>query len=212
MVMTCPYCTRLLVRVPKRKALCPFCKNAICVRMKQDFFPESNLFKEEDARAIDWLEKLEVTRTAFESHRNYLSVQFGKTAKVSDVVWRIMNDSVTRVADKNKLGLIYWQMSRFLYEEGKDHLKVAREARKLLLAHWQEAANQGLIKWDRIQLQVITCGPASCEECRKLDKALFTFKQVLEVMPLPVRDCSHDPVKPGLPGWCRCTYGLVPID
>jgi len=178
-------------------------------RPKQDFFPGRILFTQDDASAVDWLRKLGVTRSVFESQQNDLSKQFGGMAKASDVVWKIMNESVTHSKDRNELKLIYSQMAQFLYEEGKNYFHVAQEVKKLEFAHWQEAADQGLIEWKRTRLKIITCGPASCGECRKLDRAIFTLGQALEHMPLPVRTCSHEPVKPGAPGWCRCSYRLV---
>lgn len=204
----CPYCRQPLRKIPKRKALCPHCKKPIYVRPKQEIFPGASLFTERDARAIAWLAQLGVSRHGFELQRGILSKQFGKMAEPSDVVWTIMNRSLTHTRDKSELQATYLRMAEFLYQEGRDHLRLRQEAQKLALSDWQEKAEQGLIDWSRTRLQVITCGGASCEECEKLTGVEFTIEEVLSQMPLPVKNCTHEPVKPSTRGWCRCCYGL----
>jgi hypothetical protein len=202
----CPYCRRPLRKIPKRRTACPHCRNEIHVRGKQDILPETTLFTEEDARAITWFGTLGVTRSDFELHRQNLSMQFGQTAKLSDVLWTIMNASLTRTQDAEQLRQTYWNMARFLYEEGKNHLKLMQEAQKLALAGWQKNAEEGAIHWENTRLEVITAG--GCDACNELDGVTFTIEEVLKGMPLPVKDCAYEQVKPGMPGWCRCCYGL----
>lgn len=212
MPATCPYCRALLSKVPKRKASCPFCKNEIYVRAKQDIFPNRSLFTEEDARALDWLKRLQVSRRDFEAHREDLSKQFGFTAKATDVVWRIMNASLkplARTKDFHELKMMYLQMAQFVYDEGKDPLRMKQLAVKTEIAELRHSAKQGFINLKSTRLEVITSGEASCGECRKLHKAVFTIDQALEQMPIPVRGCTHNAVKEGEPGWCRCCYGQV---
>jgi hypothetical protein len=204
----CPYCRVLLRKVPKRKSLCPHCKKRIHVCEKQDLLPGISLFKEADARAIRWLGTLGVTRSDFDLYRQSQLKRSGHTSSLSDLAWGIMNESLTRTRDREQLRQIYWNMARFLYEEGKDHLKLMQEAQKWALAGWQNAARDGAIHWERTRLEVITAGAASCDACQILDGVAFTIEEVLGQMPLPVKNCSHEPAKPGGPGWCRCCYGL----
>ena len=211
---SCPYCRQPLRKVPKRRALCPHCKKAIYVRAKQNIIPSTTLFTERDARAITWLGQIEVSRDEVEAQREKLSRQFGQVVQLGDVFWQIMNDRVREAMKKprtdaaQQLPIFYRQMACFLYEEGRDHLRLSQEAQKWVLMAWQDQMEKELLARDLLRVQVITCGEQSCEECKKLAEAKFTIEEALEQMPLPVKNCTHDPVKPSARGWCRCCYGL----
>lgn len=90
----CPSCNAILRKKPARKTKCPFCGKSIFVRSTQKIFP-SILLTEDDARAADWVGKLEmfgVDDSLFFLKRKELSEKFNSQAKSSDVIWGLFND------------------------------------------------------------------------------------------------------------------------
>ena len=198
----CPYCHKALPTIPKRKVTCPFCYLSIYVR-------EGRPCTQDEARTTDWLKKLAMTRTAFIVAQDSFTKKIGHVPKATDVVWQLMNDRVRETVDHHQLKMIYFQMALFLKEEGKDFLATKQESTRAELNGWQNAAEKGLIDWRKTRLRVITCGAASCNACRTLEGATFTYSEALNQMPIPVRDCTHDLTEGSHRGWCRCCYRLV---
>lgn len=198
----CPYCYKALSTTPKRKVSCPVCHLSIYVR-------EGRLCTQDEARATDWLKKLAITREAFVAARDSFTKETGHVPRATDVVWQLMNELVRGTVDHNQLKMSYFQMALFLKEEGKDFLATMQESIRAELAGWQNAAEKGFIDWRKTRLRVITCGAASCNACRKLERATFTYAEALNQMPIPVKDCTHDITEGSNRGWCRCCYGLV---
>jgi hypothetical protein len=150
-----------------------------------------------------------MTGEAFVAARDSFTKKIGHVPKATDVIWQLMNDLARETVDHHQLKMIYFQMALFLKEEGKDFLATKQESIRAELAGWQNAAEKGLIDWKTTRLRVITCGAASCNACRMLEEATFTYSEALHQMPIPVRDCTHDLTKGSHRGWCRCCYGLV---
>lgn len=198
----CPYCQSTIPRIPKRRTRCPSCGQMICVR-------EGRICTEEGARAADWIRRLQIPSEAVAEAEKHLTKEFSRPPSPSDVVWRLMNAAASKTTNVQQLRLLYWQMAEFLWEEGRDHVHTAREAVRMGMAGWEQAADQGLIDWSRTRLVVITAREHSCEACRMLEGVTFTYHEACTQMPLPVANCTHGVSRSGQPGWCRCVYGLV---
>lgn len=197
----CPYCGVLLNRAPTRRARCVDCREPILVR-------KGRLCTEDEARAIDVCTRVAVPLDRLWEAREVLSAKWGHRAKAADAAWGVLNQLVVNTADFQGRGMVYFQMARFLWEEGRDHLEVARQSRKMELANWKQAADRGLLDLSRARAAVITAKDASCPECRALEGVKFAYGEAVEKMPIPVIGCTHD-LSPGRThGWCRCCYGL----
>lgn len=197
----CPYCSAVLTRAPKRRTACGCCGRPIFVR-------KGRLCKEDEAGALDLCTRVGVSHTRLDKTRDALSREFGHPASAADAAWRLMNTLLSETKDYHARGMIYFQMARFLWEEGKDHLHVAREGPRMQLADWKQKAHAGWLDLQAMRLTVITAGEASCPNCRKLEGTTLTYQEALKRSPIPVPECTNE-ASPAQPrGWCRCTYGL----
>src|SRR5213593_4424065 len=176
--VNCPYCRVSLTCAPKRRIACPSCGKPIIVR-------RSRLCTEDEARALDVCTRLGVTHDRLDATRRALSSQFGRLAGAGDAVWRILHEVLAEGRDWQRRRIVYFQMSRFLWEDGKDCLQASREATRMQLEDWKASADAGLLDLGRARLVVITSRQASCPTCRALDGATFTYQQAQESMPIP---------------------------
>lgn len=204
MESSCPYCNKKLTKVPSRKTKCPFCDLWIYVRTKQNIF-SSTLLKESDAMAIDWLKKLEVfgiTENDFLKKQEELTKKLKSKAKNSDVVWDLLNQQLLRAQSIHERKIVYLNMARFLYEEGKNPYDFLKEVAKCDLLRFKES---GL----KIKVKINSCGSQnnSCKECQILDGKVFTIDDALREMPIPNKKCTYDKNKGGFP-WCRCLWSV----
>lgn len=198
----CPSCGVALDRNPKRRTRCPHCDQPIVVR-------RGRLLTEDEARAEDVCSKVAVPLKRLWAAREDLSRQWGRQASAADAAWRVLNKLVVETADYQARKMIYRQMARFMWEEGRDHLEMARQSKQMELADWQSTAEQGLLDLKGARLAVITAGPLSCPACRVLEGARFTFAEAVNENPIPVAGCTHEAEAGRVRGWCRCEYGLT---
>jgi len=141
--------------------------------------------------------------------RESLSKKWGRRASAADAAWGILNELVVATPDFHDRGMLYFQMARFLWDEGKDHLELARQCRQMELANWKHAADTGVLDLRRAWIVVITAKQMSCPACRALEGVRFTHAEAMERAPIPVASCTHE-LSPGRShGWCRCCYGLT---
>lgn len=199
----CPYCGFRLSRVPMRRTKCADCGKPILVR-------KGRLCTEDESRAIDVCVRLAIPLDRLWHARELLSEKWGRHASATDAAWGVLNQLVVESSDFNARGMVYFQMARFLWDEGRDHLELARQCRQMELANWEHAADRGLLDVRRARISVITAKGASCPGCRVLDGIELTLQEAVETMPLPVAGCTRE-LSPGrLRGWCRCCYALHP--
>jgi len=200
--VACPSCQTALERTPQRRTRCTRCGQPILVR-------RGHVLTEDDARAIDVCSKLTVPLQRLWHARDDLSREWGRQASASDGAWRVLNELVTEAPEYHTRKMIYFQMARFLWEEGRDHLEIARLSRQMQLADWKKSADDGWLDLRRARVEVITAREASCPACRALDGAQFTYEVAAKQNPIPVAECTHQ-VGGHACGWCRCEYGLRP--
>ena len=187
----CPYCNVILIPVPKSKKKCPSCGKDIYVRT--DPFNRQPLFiGQEDALTLDIIKHLQISEDEFqEAKKKTLYNQHPK-----DWVWGFLNEkkqNLARKGDWQSMSRITWQQARIQYTLGKSYFHLLQEAMKEQL--------QGESAHGVTHAQVIACkDDRTCKKCASLDGEIFTIKEALEKMPLPVK-CDSDE------GWCRCAYG-----
>ncbi|MHC3130322.1 MAG: hypothetical protein IBV52_09640 [Candidatus Bathyarchaeota archaeon] len=189
----CPYCNASLYPVPTRKKKCPSCGEFIYVRTRPSD-RQRILVTDEEAKSLDALERLGVSQKEYQNTEKELSKKFKTAPSQGDIVWAILNERLLSAMKKNdwqQMKMLYWEQARLLYEQGKEFLRLQQEAARCELRNYQSS---GVVK----KVEILTAGDQSCEKCNALNSKVFTIKQALEIMPIPVEDCEK--------GWCRCLY------
>jgi hypothetical protein len=122
----------------------------------------------------------------------------------------VLNQALLEAPDFHTRKMVYFQMARFLWEEGRDHLESARQCRQMQLAEWEERGREGWLDLKRARFEVITAREVSCPACRALEGRRFTYDQLVTESPIPVPGCTNETGPGHSRGWCRCEYGLIP--
>ena len=137
---------------------------------------------------MDIMDKLAVYGISyqdFESTKEKLSEQFKQVASDSDVFWSLMNQAVLdKSQDFREVSSIYFIMSGFLRQEGKDNFQVTSEAQKWHLRELEKS----LAKYS-FKVAIETGGKYSCQNCCEFEGQSFTIKQALDSMPLLCKEC-----------------------
>lgn len=195
----CPYCQNILEKKPSRKTSCPFCKKHIYVK-------SNKLVTEEEAKAIEqkWkfkhdLEKLKISEQEYNDHKAKLAKKFGFEPIFFDVAWDVLNARTLELARSQRfaeLSHLYYEMARFLNEEGKDFFHVLQQSKEMELEH---------LKTMGIKKVEIMCGPGACPSCLKLNKKILTIEEALKTMPVPNKDCTNTLYD----NFCRCLINAI---
>jgi len=199
----CPYCSKALDEMPKRKKKCPSCGRYIFVRSGQDLFP-SILLTEQDARVVDHFHTLkgistfEVREADFFRERDELAERFGRQPASGDVLWSLYGRLAYDFGAAGKLPppLLYFLMAHFLYDEGREFRHLLQQSHEMELTEYRESPFVEKVR-------ILTGGDASCEACQQLEGKVLTLDKASELMPIPCRECTFE-LHPGKPGWCRC--------
>lgn len=126
----CPYCKKVLEKIPTRKSKCPFCSNYIYSRTRP--LDRQKVLVTEDQRdeiENQWSQYYETKEKAelmenpeFVSAKRDLTKQFGKEPEINDVKWRIFNQKIIEYASKKQWGLYRnnkVEMASLLQKENK---------------------------------------------------------------------------------------------
>ena len=97
------------------------------------------------------------------------------------------------------LGSTYYEMARFVEEEGKDSAYLRKLGYEMKLKVNEDNLKR-FIQSDVVKGVEIIATTDSCEACKKLDGAHFTVVEAKKSRVLPVKTCTY------LLG-CRCVYG-----
>lgn len=203
----CPYCGVVIDPPPARSRKCPDCRERIVVRTRRSDGAKV-LLTEADAADFDEQRKAEAARNDairkssnigatpedFANAERTVAQKFG-TALPRDVFWQLANEFAVRAMKSNDwhaLSMVYWQQARLLYEEGKPHLDLAREASKASL---QRYAHDGFVK----QVEIL-CN--CCELCERDAGRKMSVQDAMEQLPIPHEESAND-------GWCICLW--VPV-
>lgn len=209
----CPYCENILGQFPQRKKKCNYCKQVIFVRNS----PSTRckvLVTEEGSKKIDvelkkisfrnrWLREIEglgVTEKDFYSRKEVFFNKNGFEAKDGDVFWSLFNELITKTRDLHKSKMVYYLMSRFLHDEGRDYFPTRQLSVKMELMQERNSS---------IKLKAkIIAAKDSCEACQKLGGRIMSIEEALEKMPIPCKECTHT-ISDNKKGFCRCMYVLI---
>ena len=85
------------------------------------------------------------------------------------------------------LSMIYWEQARQLYEEGKPHLDLARQASK--------ASLQVFVQGGYVRNVEIVCN--CCAQCQRDAGRKMALAGAVRELPIPHETCDND-------GWCIC--------
>jgi len=213
----CPYCHKELPKFPSRKSKCPYCKEVIFIKRRSSS-KRKFLVTKEEAEKIEkeWEEicfrkrlkddfgQMGFSEKDYYKTKRILKRKFGTSPSHSDIYWYISNlflEKAFKEKDLEAMRQIYFRQALFLHEEGKDCFPVLQMSQKCELLQYRQ---QGVKK-----VRISTTKDKACENCKSLEGEVFSIKEALEKMPLPVKNCLHK-LNPDAPtGWCRCLYEPV---
>lgn len=116
-----------------------------------------------------------------------------------DVVWSLANEAVANIRDLETANSISFSMALFLQKTGKNPNR--------LLENFYRNQLKEYMKSDVVtDVEILSSGNSSCDDCKKLDGHCFTIEQALNEMPLPVKNCQNKNEQYEQCGWCRCVY------
>jgi hypothetical protein len=211
----CPYCKNILEQFPKQKKKCNFCKQDIFVRTS----PSTRckvLVTEEGSKKIDielkkisfrnkWIREIGgfgIAEKDFYSRKEAFFKKDGFEANDGDVVWSLFNELITKTKDLHESKMIYYTMSLFLHDEGRDYFPTRQLSAKMELMQGQNSS---------IKLKAkIIAAKDSCEACQKLANKSMSIEEALEKMPIPCKECTHT-ISDNNRGFCRCCYGFEAV-
>jgi hypothetical protein len=143
------------------------------------------------------LEHYGLNENSFQEGKSKLSKRFKHEAADNDVIWFLYNSLITNnIRNLNMLQMIYYEMSVFLDEEGKNSFQIRQLCSKMELSRYRE-----------LGIEKVTPLPAkdSCRECKKLQGKIFSISRALKEMPLPYKKCSRR-LQNDKYAFCRCCW------
>lgn len=215
----CPYCSFVLEKMPTRKQKCKSCNNEYLVRTHY-ITKEKIILTDKEAISYDKeKEKYYIDKSLVDGLKLHIDVdkekidklvkittkelteKFGKPASLGDVAWSVSNKMVMEAIkdnDLNMLSFLYFQMSLYLYESGRDYRELKAKSFELDLLNYKKSEVVTKIE--------VLATNESCEHCKSLNGTIYSIKEALEKKILPCKECSYQiNEKSGL-GWCRCCY------
>jgi hypothetical protein len=183
-----------------RKKKCPSCGKFIYVRTRPSD-RKRILATEEDAKRIDdeWkykqiLERFSVSQEEYQNTEKVLTKKFKTAPSQRDIIWTILNNRLLSAMKKTswqQMKMLYFEQALFLKDEGKNPFKVLQESKRCELRGYQSFGVK--------KVQILSSG-SSCDKCKTLNGKIFTIKEALETMPIPIDNCDN------LYRYCRCVY------
>ena len=186
----CPHCNAILDPIPKRKTKCRACEKEIYVKTDPFNKQKPYYLKHEDALSLDMVRDLQIGEKLFSDAKSKAL----NNQSLSDIVWGLVNLEKQKAARKNDwqtISSITRRQARHLYEAGREYFHVQQSAVKEEL---QGALAQGVTTVEVISSR----DDRTCEKCKSQDGMVFTIKEAIEKMPLPVK-CDNGEM-------CRCVY------
>ena len=177
----CPYCGVIQDPPPQRRKKCRDCGETI------------HTWTDQEIR-----EKVLLTASEYK-----LRQQEAQDAEWSELNRRIFDAS--RSGDWHTVKMSHFRQALMLFDQGRDHQRLAAESRKSELRYYQTTHRR--LEVQRIVIE--TQGEACCSECRPLHEHEYSIDEALEAMPIPVKTCQTWADKNPHGGWCRCYYNPV---
>lgn len=166
----CPHCNVNLDPVPKRKTKCPSCRKDIYVRT--DPGNGKVHVTMEDAFSLDIVKRSQIEKKYQEAKK-----RASKNQSIRTTVWGLLNSG---------------EQARLLFMLGENYFPLLQESMKESL---RGAMQSGIITHVKI---LSSRDDRTCEKCKSQHGMVFTIKEALEKMPLPVK-CDNGEM-------CRCVY------
>lgn len=162
-----------------------------------------------DSKNKKWVSQLKyegVTDKDFSDANSLLKKRFGKEPNIRDVLWYIMNQRAVKEALKGNSGM-YYSMSRFVYEEGRNPADFLRVHAEIELNGLKKS---GVVK----TIKICTCSgqdPSrieydSCNACKKLEGMVLDIDEAIRQKILPCKECSYRMDPSNKFPFCRCFY------
>lgn len=102
--------------------------------------------------------------------------------------------------DYQALANVYHDLARDLYWEGRQFFYFAQKAMRMIL---YDLHRNGCVE----KVTIMTRKHGACKECMELEGRVYSVRDAIMEMPLPVKECSrrlssitHES------GFCNCTY------
>lgn len=230
----CPYCGKELHLDPQARVKCMACERWVYPGRDHEVLDHHPLTEEEN----EAVRQLEMATRGFtlswsDVHeiRDQLTEQVGHEPDISDLLWRVWNELLTRQPERAPQ--IHLEMARQLHREGEDPSQqldliedvTGRVPRGELRGIWTRVARfeseigmdptPELVRARRIELEryeglgansvrVSTMGDG-CHACEELAGEHYSVDRALEEMPLPNPKCTHVPEENAAP-LCRCSW------
>lgn len=214
----CPYCSRELVKVPKRKSKCPHCGEDIYLKRepgkdvklmvtqkRADEIEEMwrALYRRTIEQKLSWLD---VTGERIEKIRSELREKFKAEPSEHDIVWRIYNEELIKAKDYQDKKIIYHQMALELNEEGRDASKMLEYMHDCELYEWKKLRMEIGDSCFYNRVKIVTTAN-DCEACAEIVNRVYTIDEALETKPIPYKRCGHFEAPSKYP-YCRTDYIL----
>lgn len=206
----CPFCGTVFSPAPKRKKVCPECKNEVFVRTTQEIF-DSDLLSKEDTLAADFYSDLMYQGATLEDYKKMeaaLQAKWGFKPKSYDIVWGVSNRLITKpiasdVYDKSteilqRAKMIGLSQALFQAKRGKDPAGYKQTVNNYDI---QMAQRSGL-PLKSISIQAHGC----CDECEKYNGKEYSPQQLKQTPILPIKTCTNKLNPTDKFAWCICWY------
>ncbi|WP_091689706.1 hypothetical protein [Methanococcoides vulcani] len=106
-------------------------------------------------------------------------------------------DQYSNIKALHNESMMYFQKARELYENNEEFFPTLQESARFQLLNHQK---NGI---DRVE--ILAAGSQSCKVCRVFEGMVVTIEEAFENMPIPHKNCKHNPNENG-DGFCRCLY------
>ena len=212
--VVCPNCQNELPKFPQSKTKCKKCNRDVYVRThyltkakilltakQKDQFDDE---KRDYFFQKDWLRKLSdlgITDTDVKSARDDLTKKWGHSPAFNDLVWRLFNSKVVKMASGTSLHdlkMHYFTWALFACEIDTDPTGLLQQSHKYELLEYKKGGYT-----EKVEL----LSNGGCEACAKNNKKIFNLDELLkENNILPNKSCTHKLKPDGKYAWCRCIF------
>jgi hypothetical protein len=209
---TCPYCLTRFPDPPLQDLDCPACGEHVWVLRDRETGgrllltkEQAEALREEDERMLAagsggvrerWLQELEETHGVLAADFEREQRQAGHEADERAVVWRLLDLLAEQKKDYAELVDVYQRRARFADECGGDFALELRRARALELLRLKK---DGGVEYVRVRGE-------GCPACSRADGVRLALQRAMQVMPLPLRDCSCRAPDSDRIGFCTCRF------
>jgi transposase-like protein len=201
----CPYCGAAFATKPKARCKCRACQKTISVRKGKLLTQEQALAADEErirmserSLIANDLEKFGLDLKDYkelesESLRTEC-LPLSRPEIVHKLAWAKFA-KITAQKDLSGRSPDYYTLALYDRDNGLDFLPARIEASRQELLRYMD---DEFIS----RVSIITSGESSCPNCRKLDGQIYSIKDALKIMPLPVINCTNKEFD----NFCRCSY------